>query len=117
MVDKWNQEHGYVDESLGDIGDVNPASDGNGEDKAQLSPLKMSHNHTGNLENNGGIDLTPANKVLQTKNSGAGIKLHMDTSQLAQLQNASGLTVGRITIQPIKSLSVFLGLADDQPVQ
>ncbi len=63
---------------------------------------------------NGGIDLTPTNNILQTKDTGEGIKFHLDQSQLAQLQNAPGFTVGSITIKTLKSLPVFLGLTQSQ---
>jgi len=61
----------------------------------------------------GGIDFTPTNKILQTQSSGEAIKFHLDSAQLAQLQNAPGFTVGDITIKPLKSVVAFLGL--DQP--
>ncbi len=64
----------------------------------------------------GGIDLSPANNVLQTRNAGIGIKFHLDAAQLAQWQKAPGVMIEDITIQPLKSLSVFLGLPDSQPV-
>jgi len=50
---------------------------------------------------NGGIDLTPANMNLQTRNGGAGIKFHMDPAMLAQLQNAPGFVPVIISIQPL----------------
>jgi len=58
----------------------------------------------------GGIDLTPANMNLQTRNSNGEIKFHIDPAMLQQLQNAPGFTVGSITIQPLKSLVAFLAL-------
>jgi len=66
-------------------------------------------------DGNGGIDLTPANKVLQTQNSGIGIRFHIDPAQLAQWQRAPGVMIESISIQPLKSLSYFLGLPDNQP--
>jgi len=66
--------------------------------------------------NTGGIDLTPASNLLQTQNDGIGIKFHISPAQLAQLQNAPGLTVGSITILPLKSLSAFLGLSGNQSI-
>ncbi len=60
----------------------------------------------------GGIDLTPANKILQTQNGGVGIKFHVDQAQLAQWQKVPGVIIESITIQPLVSLSAFLGLAD-----
>ncbi len=91
----------------------------NGLDKTGDSAL-LSDNPRINVQREskrGGIDLTSANNVLQTQNAGEGIKFHLDLAQLAQLQNAQGLTVGSITIQPLKSLSGFLGLADNQSFQ
>jgi hypothetical protein len=58
----------------------------------------------------GGIDLTPANNVLQTQDAGQSIKFHMDAAKLEQLQNAPGFVPVIINIQPLKSLSAFLGL-------
>ena len=56
----------------------------------------------------GGIDLT-SDKALIVRNSGQGIQFHIDPVQLRQLENAPGLLIGSMTIQPLKSLSVFLG--------
>ena len=56
----------------------------------------------------GGIDLTPANKVLQTKNSGGEIKFYLDPAMLKQLQNAPGLVPVIISVKPLKDLSTFL---------
>ncbi len=58
----------------------------------------------------GGIDLTPANMNLQTQNSGSEIRFHLDPAMLQQLQNAPGFVPVIINIQPLKSLSQFLGL-------
>ena len=58
----------------------------------------------------GGIDLTPANMNLQTKNNGSVIKFHVNPAMLAQLQNVPGFVPVIINIQPLKDLSVFLGL-------
>ena len=58
----------------------------------------------------GGIDLAPADKVLQSQNAGEGIKFHLDPAMLAQLQNAPGFMPVIINIQPLKSLPEFLGL-------
>jgi len=56
----------------------------------------------------GGIDLTPANKVLQTQNAGEGIKFHLDPPMLQQLQNAPGFVPVIINIQPMRDLKGFL---------
>ena len=60
----------------------------------------------------GGIDLTPANMNLQTRNNGGEIKFYLDPAQLAQLQNAPGFVPVIINIQPMTNLRMFLGLAD-----
>jgi len=62
------------------------------------------------MNKTGGIDLTPANMHLQTKNAGEGIKFHLDPAQLAKLQNAPGFTPVIINIQPMKDLPGFLGM-------
>jgi hypothetical protein len=66
------------------------------------------------MSSTGGIDLT-SNKFLQTLNGGKDIKFHLDPAMLAQLQNAPGLTVGRITVQTIKSIPEFLGIDTVNP--
>ena len=66
----------------------------------------------------GGIDLTSANINLQTKvidsrlrgNDSEGIKFHIDFAMLQQLQNAPGFMPVIISVEPLKSLSEFLGL-------
>jgi len=60
----------------------------------------------------GGIDLTPAEKVLQSQNAGEGIKFHLDSAQLAQFQNAPGLVPVIIDIQPMRDLRKFLGMQE-----
>jgi len=87
-----------------------------GGDRAMKGDLKPVHLKSVNKLDTGGIDLTPANKILQTQNAGVAIKFHLNPAQLAQLQNAPGFTVGSITIQPLKSLSTFLGLPDNQSI-
>ena len=64
---------------------------------------------------NGGIDLTPANMHLQTKNAGQAIKFHLDLAMLKQLQNAPGFVPVIISIQPMVNLRAFLGIG--QPIQ
>ena len=66
------------------------------------------------MTHTGGIDLTPANEILQSQNNGIGIKFHMDAAMLKRLQGAPGFTVGEITIQPLKSLPVWLGISQAQ---
>ena len=58
----------------------------------------------------GGIDLTLANSVLQTKSNIGEIKFHLDAAMLAQLKNAPGFVPVIINAKPLKDLSGFLGL-------
>lgn len=74
------------------------------KDGLELGDQAMNGNNTG------GIDLTPANKVLQTQNTGESIKFHLNPAQLAQLQNAPGFVPVIINIQPMINLRQFLGL-------
>jgi hypothetical protein len=59
-------------------------------------------------ERKGGIDLTPANMNLQTKNNGGEITFHLDPAMLQQLQNAPGFVPVIINIQPLNDLRQFL---------
>jgi hypothetical protein len=61
----------------------------------------------------GGIDLS-SDKALSVQNNGQDIKFHIDPAQLQQLENAPGFVPVIINIQPLKSLSVFLGI-NNQP--
>jgi hypothetical protein len=61
-------------------------------------------------DNVGGIDLTAGQMPLKIRNSGPGIKFHLDPTLVQQLQNAPGFLPVIINIQPLKDLSVFLGL-------
>jgi SAM-dependent methyltransferase len=63
----------------------------------------------------GGIDLTPSNMNLQTQNKGSEIKFHLDSAQLAQLQNAPGFVPVIINIQPLNDLKSFLGVREMTP--
>ena len=56
----------------------------------------------------GGIDLTPANSILQTQSVGAKIYFNMDPSLFKQLQNTEGFVPVIINIEPIKDLRGFL---------
>jgi len=60
----------------------------------------------------GGIDLTPANMNLQTRNNVGEIKFHMNPAMFQQLQNAPGFVPVIINIQPMTDLRLFLGLAE-----
>ena len=74
---------------------------------------KTMRSRVSHVEENGGIDLTPAHMKLQTQNNDGEIKFHLDPAMLKQLQNAPGFVPVIINIQPLKSLSAFLGI--DQP--
>ena len=89
-VTSWEDTAG-IEQVLQDIYNIG--------DKAQLTKAK------------GGIDLTPANMNLQTKNDSEGIKFRLDPAMLQQLQNAPGFVPVIINIQPLKSLTEFLGIA------
>jgi hypothetical protein len=79
----------------------------------------------GVVDKEGGIDLTPANWNLRTKmdsgfsndgglgNDRGGIKFHPDAAMLQQFQDSPGLTVGSVTIKPLRSLTEFLGVSAD----
>jgi len=86
-------------------------------DNSQLANAKPAIMKTSNQREltPGGIDLTPANMNLQTQNAGEEIKFHLDPAMLQQLQNAPGFVPVIINIQPLKSLSDFLGL-NKEPV-
>jgi len=56
----------------------------------------------------GGIDLSNANRDLQTQDAGEGIEFHLDPAMLAQLQNAPGVVPVIINIQPLIDLRSFL---------
>ena len=60
----------------------------------------------------GGIDFSTDKMHVQIKADGndAGIKFHLDPAMLRQLQNAPGFVPVIINIQPLKNISVFLGL-------
>jgi len=90
----------------------------------------------------GGIDLTPANMNIQIKTgsptslsrdsrpwaeafgddkailsqNGKGIKFHLDSAMLRQLQNAPGFTPIIINIEPMADLRQFLGLSQDNSI-
>jgi hypothetical protein len=58
-------------------------------------------------------------KVMNSRfrgNDREGIRFHLDPAMLVQLQNASGFVPVIINIQPLKSLSGFLGLNQDSAV-
>ncbi len=59
----------------------------------------------------GGIDLTASKKSLNIQNDNGEIKFHIDPAMLEELQNAPGFVPVIINIQPLESLSKFLGIA------
>jgi len=100
---------------------------GQGENRA--TPVNIEGRKPGDVEDKrtngpGGIDLTRANMNLQTNvmdsrfrgndsrdsNNNVGIKFHLDPAKLAEFQNAPGFVPVVINIQPLKSLSSFLGV-------
>ena len=64
------------------------------------------------IKENGGIDLR-TNLVTKsvTRSVYGGIKFHLDPAMLLALQNAPGFVPVIINIQPLESLSEFLGLS------
>jgi len=130
--DLWNQLMQMADGPASSSDSLNPF------DQLRLAErTDMKKNDEGNkaqLSRKGGIDLTPANMNLQVKTGSPteafgdgsgkeiasslgsaprndiGIKFHLTPAMLAQLQNAPGFVPGIINIQPLKSLSEFLGL-------
>ena len=80
------------------------------QDSTRSEPnTKLKRSNLG-LDHEGGIDLTSDNLNLQTNNSGEWINFRMDPAMLKQLHNASGFVPVIIQIQPLGSLSEFLGL-------
>ena len=57
----------------------------------------------------GGIDLAADKISLEVKNSGEGIEFDLDPDILQRIQNAAGITPVVIGLQPLESLSEFLG--------
>ena len=82
--------------------------------KAAMGGVKKDGAMMNSVQTNGGIDLTPADRILQSQNSGIGIKFHINAAQLARYQEAPGFTVEDITIQPLKSLPIWLGISQAQ---
>ncbi|MBF0489063.1 MAG: hypothetical protein HQL15_00410 [Candidatus Omnitrophica bacterium] len=62
------------------------------------------------INDKGGIDFNADRMNLETRNESGEIKFHLDSAQLAQLQNATGFTPVIINIQPMTNLREFLGL-------
>ena len=61
-----------------------------------------------NVENVGGIDLTPANMNFEMQNNGGEINFHLDLAMLKKLQNAPGFMPVINTISPLTDLTMFL---------
>jgi CheY-like chemotaxis protein len=91
---------------------VNQFNSSNPAMKAVIHQLTLSR--VAKNQGPGGIDLTPANMNLQTLNAGQGIKFHMDSAMLAQLQNAPGFVPVIIDIQPMLDLRAFLGVKNKE---
>jgi hypothetical protein len=66
--------------------------------------------HLKNIENTGGIDLTPARMDLQTKGEGAGMAFNFDPAMIVQFKNAAGFRPVILSIQPMADLPKFLGV-------
>jgi len=90
--------------NLGKLGDVELAV--KAVDRAQINPNGLINSRN----DKGGIDLTPANMHFRTQNNGREIRFHIDPAMLQQLQNAPGFVPVIINIQPLKSLTNFLGI-------
>ncbi|MBF0503800.1 MAG: hypothetical protein HQL14_01740 [Candidatus Omnitrophica bacterium] len=80
---------------------------------------KVGGNESLQSPENGGIDLTPTNMSLQTKNTSGAIVFHLDAGMLRQLQNIGGFVPVVISISPLPAgqagmsdLKMFLGLKD-----
>jgi hypothetical protein len=128
-ISKEDQEYEYI--LLGNNGEVAMPDDfPTSLDDRDFVPFIESHNkilkvlkvkrdavmnYAGKLQKTGGIDLTTANMNLQTQNVGEGIKFHMDSAMLQQLQNAPGFVPVIISIQPMRDLRQFLGVQDHSP--
>ena len=90
-------------------------SEAQARDKAQLAlnnGRAMNINGATKTSKRGGIDLTPGNMNLQTRNAGEEIKFHMDPVMLRKLQNAPGFVPYIIDIQPLTDLRGFLGIKE-----
>ena len=61
------------------------------------------------MKDTGGINLSTTNKLVQAQGLGIGIKFHINQAQLALWQEAPGIAIRDVTIEPLKSLSAFLG--------
>jgi len=65
------------------------------------------------MNTRGGIDFTADKTPLEIQNSGGGIQFHLDSAQLAQLQNVPGFVPVIINIQPMINLKKFLGVPSE----
>ncbi|MBF0618691.1 MAG: hypothetical protein HQL19_00830 [Candidatus Omnitrophica bacterium] len=71
---------------------------------------KITPRRSGTKTNDGGIDLNTDRLELNVQSDGQGIEFHIDPAQIAALQNASGFIPVIMNIQPLDSLSEFLGI-------
>jgi len=115
---KWQPAiiHGFT-ESLGDSATqerINDEWDNLNAINVESTLVNESDNAAMNahLPRNGGIDFTPANMNFQIQNAGAGIKFHLDSAQLQELQNASGFVPIITNIKPMTDLRGFLGIKE-----
>ncbi len=58
----------------------------------------------------GGIDLNSLKIDTAMKNSDGSIAFNLDPAMLARMQNASGISPVIVSVQPLGSLSEFLGI-------
>ncbi len=100
-----------------DLHQVRPSGDIMLDVRDSIEALKRDMAHGRDHAMRGGIDFTAQRTPLTIQNGGIGIKFHIDSAQLAQWQNAPGLTIGSITIQPLKSLTQFLELNQNTALQ
>jgi len=80
---------------------------------------KLEDHRQARQDGPGGIDLTPANMNLQTRDdkgtmvqNAIGIKFHLDPAQFAQLQNAPGFYPRVLSVEPLNDLRQFLGISE-----
>ena len=89
--------------TLTEFKDELPTKNGNGKKNGGGNPAMTA-------QKPGGIDLASINKLFQSSSKDGGIKFRIDAAMVQELQKAPGLTVGSITLTPLKSLPQFLGM-------
>ncbi|MBF0511175.1 MAG: hypothetical protein HQL13_02485 [Candidatus Omnitrophica bacterium] len=71
-------------------------------------PNILAGKPAGDVAMKGGIDLAQAQYVLHAKNDGQEIKFHVNSAMIKKLQNALGFTIGKLSMEDLKNLRVFL---------